>query len=777
METKLPSFPNPIAPSAPLLRGPLRHSEPDDPGAGQRTLQDYWAIIRKRSSLVSSVFLFFVGIALIYCFLTPSLYTARAAIEIRGHAPVLANSQSEALFGSDTRKIEYQKTTVAKLNLEGVADQVLSTDGLALELDEYWSGRRSLFQRAYGAATGKSPTPYEPRLVASNDSHFIHSPSILRKYLSLVEIMPVHETNLVTISATTTRPELSQRVANTHALGFIAHLQRERRDAITTNISLLQRQANELKARVTAAEEALSKYATENRLLTVRQDEGTNIHAKQIESLSSMLAESIGRRIRSESILLEAQNKKTEESSIADDDITRQLRVTLKQAESEYATQASRLMGPHPAMLELKAKVDSLKKAIGEERKRSLKNIQGQFDADRAAEQRLRNQIESERAAAQEVAQRLISYNVLSKEASSLRDLYQTVLKQVKEVEISAATATSNVYVADYASLPGKPSAPQTGVILILFAIIGLTSGVLAALIADALEDRLSTTEQVQAALALPMLGVIPAFEPLPSPPEMPALGAPEADDALSGGDPTPTQPPAPDGRAKRLMTVSSPREPVSEALRTLRASILLSSADHPPRIVMVSSALQGEGKTTIASNLAGVLTQGTYRVVLIDADLRLAGLSKLFFDQQNPSAIGLSDHLTGQAALDQVLRPTSVPGLDIIPAGNQAPDPAELLGSRAMQGLVATLRDKYDFVLIDAPPVLPVADSLMLSRVVDSVVLVVRSAVTERKYAQEARRRLLAIHARILGVVLNDVDLATSPRERQMYGSYGTAS
>jgi capsular exopolysaccharide synthesis family protein len=198
----------------------------------------------------------------------------------------------------------------------------------------------------------------------------------------------------------------------------------------------------------------------------------------------------------------------------------------------------------------------------------------------------------------------------------------------------------------------------------------------------------------------------------------------------------------------------------VSEALRTLRASILLSSADHPPRIVMVSSAAQAEGKTTIVSNLAAILTQGGYRVALIDGDLRLSGLTKIFSESLGETTVGLTDLLTGQTSLEQALRTTSVPGLDIIPAGNQAPDPAELLGSQRMRELTRGLTQRYDFVLIDSPPILPVADSLMLSRVVDSVVMVVRSTHTDRKQAQEARRRLIAVPARILGLVLNDVEL-----------------
>lgn len=749
-----------------------RFTEAESPDAPERNLREWLQILKKRRSLVVSVTLLFVGAAALYCIFTPPIFTAQTTIEIRGYAPVIANLSSEAMLGSDTRKIEYQKTTVAKLKLEGLADLVLSTDGLDVELDEYWRLRRSVMQRAYASITHSDTRP-ESTLISGDDRHYLHRPATLRRYLSLIDIQPVHETNLVTILATTSSPELSQKVANAHALGFIHHLQNERREAVANNVSLLQRQAAELKARVTTAEQELAQYATTNKLLTVRQDEGSNINVRQIETLSSMLADAVGRRIKSESLLHEAQSKRADESSVADDDVTRQLRVSLKQAETEYATQSSRLMGAHPVMLELKAKVDSLKKAISEERKRALKTIQGQYDADRSSEAKLRAQIDDERAAAQETAQRLIQYNVLSKEASSLRDLYQAVLKQAKEVEISAATTTSNVFVTDYASLPGSPSAPRPGVILILFSIVGLTAGVFAAFVSESLQDTLTTSEDVQGALLLPLLGTVPSFLSAPDP-EAPGLLAPpdgEPDGSPTQDCPTPQLQPA--NPARRLIVAAGSREPVSEALRTLRASILLSSADHPPRVVMVSSATQGEGKTTIVSNLAAILAQGAYKVVIIDADLRLAGLTAIFTEKEPSPSVGLTDLLTGQTALDQVLRPTPVPGLEIIPAGNHAPDPAELLGSQRMRDLVQGLTKRYDFVLIDSPPILPVADTLMLSRVVDSVVMVVRSTHTDRKQAQEARRRLLAVHARILGVVLNDLDLSQHRASAGGYSGY----
>jgi capsular exopolysaccharide synthesis family protein len=222
-------------------------------------------------------------------------------------------------------------------------------------------------------------------------------------------------------------------------------------------------------------------------------------------------------------------------------------------------------------------------------------------------------------------------------------------------------------------------------------------------------------------------------------------------------------------------MSVTAPNDIVSEALRTIRAGILLSSADHPPRLIMITSAMKGEGKTTVLYNLAATLAQASHRTIMIDGDLRERGLTKLFCRDQTPAGVGLSDYLAGQAELTQVIRPTPVAGLDILPAGNRAPNPAELLSSNAMRDLVGDLSDTYDFVLVDSPPILPVADGLTLSRVVDSVVLVVRSRTTERDLAQESRRRLLRVNARILGVVLNDLDITADQRDNVMYGGYVT--
>ena len=754
----------------PVLRGEPLQSE--ERGA---SFSDYLRIFKKRKTLVLGTALASTLTAILYCLFTSPLYTAQATLEIKGYAPLLANNQSETLFGNDTRKIEYLKTTIAKLNLEGLADDVLSTNNLAEDLDDYWDARRSLFERAWNRVLHPFSTS-EPRSLRGHDLLFTMKPNVIRKYLSLIDVNPLHETNLVSVQATTADPELSQRIANAHALGFISHLQKERQEFIQANLQLLQHQAVDLKAKVTVAEQELSTYAASNKILAVSENNAQVINARQIEALSTLLAEATGKRIKTESLLNEVANKKPDELAVTDDEITRQLRGTLQQTEAEVASLNSKYTGAHPSMMEVRAKVDSLKKAIADERKRAVRTIQTQFSNEKSAETRLRAQIDEEKAVAQEMSKRLIQYNVLAKEAASLRDLYQAVLKQVKEIEISASSSASHVFVTDYASLPTSPSAPKSNLIITLFAIIGVAIGLIVALILEAFDNTLKSSEDVQGALDLPLLGAVPEFNnrySLAVTPTAPLL--PES----SREAPPVTEreeDPQQDVSAPHIVSVATPYDVVSEALRTIRAGILLSSADRPPRVIMITSAMKGEGKTTVLYNLAATLAQASHRTIMIDGDLRERGLTKLFCQDQGPGGVGLSNLLTGQAQLDQVIRPTPVKGLDILPAGSKAPNPAELLSSTSMRELISQLSDIYDFILVDSPPILPVADGLTLSRVVDSVVLVVRSRQTERELAQESRRRLLRVNARILGVVLNDLDVATDERDRMMYGGYVTS-
>lgn len=744
----------------------------DEPPAPD--IKEYWQSLKKRAPFIALCTAGCALFALLYCLLTPPTYTASATIEMRGYEPILSSIQSENLFVTDSRKIEYQKTTVAKLKLAGLADQVLSQSGLATELQEYWgTPRRSVLHRLAAALPvfgGGSKTAEAPEAGV----HFVHPADTIRKYLGLIEIAPVYETNLVYINASTSDPFLSHKLANSHALQFIEHLRRERQDAITANAKLLRAQAADLKQKVSDSENQLATYASQNKLLMLRDTDNSNPNTRHIESLAQMIADATGRRIRAESAFNEAKLKSETDSSVSDTEVTKELRISLKQAETEYATLGSQVTSEYPTMRELNAKISSLRKAIQDERRRALITLQSQFETERNTEQNLRQQIEQEKGKAQDVARQLIQYNVLSKEATSLRELYQAVLKQAQEIEISASAATPGVFVADYASVPTAPSAPKTAIIVTIFTFIGFAAGIIAAFVRETIEDKISSTESAQHALNLPLLGSVPEFHrrllPAKQNENNPlTLGAPDPSPDTEEASPSTPQTPS---DSTQIIAAESPHSAISEALRTIRANLLLSSADYPPRIVAISSAIQGEGKTTILANLAVTLAQAKHRTLIIDGDLRLAGLSKLFQYTPQTHPHGLTDFITGQSSLEESITPTMIPHLDILPAGSKAPNPAELVGSASMKRLLSALRDRYDFILIDTPPIMAVADALLLSRLVDSVLLVVRHGFTARSVAREARLKLGRVKARVLGVIVNDMPESSLRDGAMLYGA-----
>jgi succinoglycan biosynthesis transport protein ExoP len=742
-----------------------------------REIHNFITHLRQRKAIIASCGMGAMLLAILYCAITPKRYTADAVLELRGYAPILSTIQSETLFGSDSRKIEYQKTTVAKLKLEGLADAVLSRGSIARDLERYWSNEVGLgahllscVKRFLPARTTNTPASTSPQ--SPSDLHVVHPRKTLQKYLSLIDIEPVHETNLVHIRATTTQRKLSQALANAHAATFIEHLKRERQDAIQANVELLQTQASELKERVTTAENELNTYATRHKLILTRNNESSNLNSRQIDSLTQMLADSTGKRIQSESALLHARKNKEDEGSFLDTDLVSQLRTNLKQAETEYATLGSQVTAAYPGMRELSAKIQALKRAIRDERSQGILVLQRAFEADSATEASLRQQIEHEKALAQETARYAIAYDVLNKEASSLRDLYQTVLKQAKEIEMSAATTTSNVFVADYAGLPNSPSAPKTNMVVILATCVGFISGILISFLIDSLKDTLTSPEDVTAELDLPLLGSVPAFrqssgvlQKIGS--SLTSLPASEPLHSTKLGN-TPERPTA---NTSSMVAISAPHSPIAEALRTIRANVLLSSADYPPRVIMFTSSIQGEGKTTMLANLAVTLAQANHRTLMIDGDLRLAGLSSLFKQVLPGESSGLSDLLARHIPLESSIQSTQIPQLDILPAGTPAPNPAELVGSASMHRLLSGLKERYDFILLDTPPVMAVADALLLSRVVDSVLFVVRSGATPRSVAREARRKLMHVKARIIGVILNDVARDKHSQSALQYG------
>jgi len=305
----------------------------------------------------------------------------------------------------------------------------------------------------------------------------------------------------------------------------------------------------------------------------------------------------------------------------------------------------------------------------------------------------------------------------------------------------------SNVTVIDKAVPPLRPSEPKKFSDLGLSALVGLMGGLGLAFLLEYFDNTLKTPQQVEHYLRLPNLGVVPDFasiEPynytrhaLPNASPSPLPAAPSVQELNLS-------------RGRRSTTIT-------EAYRTLHTNILLSRAGEPPKTLLFTSSTQGEGKTLTALNSAVMFTEMGARVLVIDADLRHSSCHKVL---GTTNGLGLTEVLTGQKDLKEMIRPLAEPPLFLLSSGSHPPNPLALLGSKKMLDILGSVREQYDYIVIDSPPVMPVADAVLLSTMVDGVVLVVNSRETPKYVVRETRSRLTYARAKLLGVVLNQVNI-----------------
>jgi polysaccharide biosynthesis transport protein len=369
----------------------------------------------------------------------------------------------------------------------------------------------------------------------------------------------------------------------------------------------------------------------------------------------------------------------------------------------------------------------------------------------------LTSAFEEQKQEANKLNESAIEYSALKRDAETNRQLYQDLLQRLKEAGVSAGLRSSNIRVVDVAQTPTHPITPNVPRNIKLGLLFGLVCGIGLAFVLESLDTTVRNMAEVSAISMLPALGTIPLQ--LSSNAHLPKrLTTIAGDDGKSG--------------PLDLITYVRPKSEAAEAYRALRTSILLSSFGAPPKVILVTSPLPQEGKTTISANSALVLAQRGSRVLLLDADLRRPGIEKLFGITARG---GLSTLISGVDKLEDVLLPsTEIPNLWILPAGPLPPQPAELLSSIVLKDYIARWRNEYDHVVIDTPPCLTVTDAVLLSPEADRVILVARSGQTTKPALRRACDLLQQVDARVMGVVLNALNLrSVDGYYSYSYGAY----
>ena len=385
-----------------------------------------------------------------------------------------------------------------------------------------------------------------------------------------------------------------------------------------------------------------------------------------------------------------------------------------------------------------------LDEQITKERKGIILELKSDYDEAKAREELLNERLDEQKVETNAMSEKMVQYNILKRDADANKALYEGLLTKLKEAGISAGLKSSNIRIVDPAMIPSYPSRPAKTRNIALAFLVGLVGGVGLALLREYLDNTVKTPDDVETLSRLPSLAVVPAFGETSTGKRA----------ALLKGNST-------NGHDKRIELVAQhlPKSQMAEAFRALRTALLLSQPDHPPQVILVTSALPREGKTTVAANLAVTLAQLGDKTVLMDADLRKPGVGRLL-NLGTGKYAGLSSYLAGASPLELVtIQHPEIPNLAAIPTGPLPPNPADLLSSHRLADAINELRTKYKFVVIDSPPIMAATDAVILSVQVDGVVIVVREGETPKEAFTRSRDLLVSVKSILLGVVLNAVD------------------
>jgi capsular exopolysaccharide synthesis family protein len=543
-------------------------------------------------------------------------------------------------------------------------------------------------------------------------------------------------------------------VVNTLMQTYVENNFKSRFDSTMAASAWLQGQLSDLQIKVETSQEKLVRYQKEHEILGT--DEKQNITMTKLDELNKELTTAESERMDKESLYRLVESGDPDaiaasagglEDAVPGAQTASQLLETLRNKQADIKIQAADLstqFGPsYPKLSQLNNQLKEIDSQMLAEMKKIASKVRGQYTTALQRENMLHDALEKQKQEANKLNESAITYTILKRDVETNRQLYEGLLQKLKEAGVSAGLKSNNFRIVDRAAPPTGPIEPNIPRNLLFAMVLGLASGVGLAFLLEALDNTVRTTDQAQLISGLASLGMIP-------------LGSKSAREG-----PNPKRLViAASKEAVELVTQVRPQSQMAESYRALRTSLLLSNLGAPPKVIMVTSALPQEGKTTTSINCAVVLAQKGVPVLLIDADLRRPSIHKTLGMAPHP---GLSNVLTGSTTLEQAITRTAIlPNLFVLAAGTPPPNPAELLASSNMRDVLAQLREKYDHIVIDTPPSLSVTDAVVLSPRADAVVLVIRSGQTTKQALRRARDILTQVNAKVVGVLLNAVDLSS---------------
>ncbi|HEY0783412.1 MAG TPA: polysaccharide biosynthesis tyrosine autokinase, partial [Thermoanaerobaculia bacterium] len=594
-------------------------------------------------------------------------------------------------------------------------------------------------------------------------------------------VEPVRNTQLVTLSYRHSSPDFAARAANGFAEAFIDMGIEDRYASAGKTSSFLGTQIETLKKEIDQKEAKLQAFSRKTDIVTL--EPGNNVTLQRLEALNANYIEAKKARIEKEAEFHQTQS--TPKERLSDNAAISELRAEQAKLERDYDTKLKTFKPDWPAMVDLQTQIEKgrqhIQAVVTEGASQATQASQAAYQSALRQEQNLEAEINKLKSTAMDESSDAVEYNNLKVEVKTRRDLLDELLRKQSETEVTARlqdTRDTNVRIVDRALTPGAPFYPSLRKSLSSGLIVGLMLGMGLALLIEFLDRTIKTPEEVERRFGLPTLAVIPDMADADRGYGYVSRSSRSRSKATNKGRPVAAwleKKTAPaDSSHVELVPHVRPRTPIAEAYRALRTSLLLSSANEL-KVIAITSAEAGEGKTATTSNLAVVLAQLGMQVLVVDADLRKPRQHHIF---RLSNRFGLVNYLTGTTVNpDSVFLRTEVPNLWLTPSGPLPPNPSELLASERMREWLILVRKRFDFVLVDTPPALAVTDSILVGAIVDGVVITLRNGKVTREDARACRDRLRLAGVRLLGVVLNRyfVSHGAIGKRYRYYEAYGT--
>lgn len=729
--------------SSPQAQGPATNQFLHEPDAQESSLDfmEYWRTLRKHQWAIGAFALVVTLLAGVIAFVSTPIFEAKTTVLIETNKQKVTNI--EDVYGGVGASREYFQTQVEILKSREVAIKTINKLKL-YDHPEYdprapKKGLAAMLQNIGFVSDPEDEAPAEWTTQTMSEA-------LAPRFMKELAIEPIRLSQLVVIRFQSADAALAANVTNTLAKTYIENDLDSRYQMTRTANEWLQEQLGDLKQKMTQSEQALQGFREKQGIVSMKEA-AQNGTGQQVEQLQSRLIEARTRLAEIEStykIIKDAQNAgdlASQPAVLVNAQVADAKRQATETAR-KLADASQRYGREHPRYLQ----ADSEAKSAAENLLRQIELVVGgvnnEYERARSTVKMLEGALSSARGTVVNINRKEFELGIYEREVDSNRQMYDMFMKRAKETNVAGDLQTTVARIVDPASVPKEPVKPKKKLIIAAALALGLMLGVAMALLMEVIDNTFKTTADVESRLKQPLLTVVPM------------LTKKEAERKSSG-----------------RKVVDDPNSLFSEAIRTARTGVLLSSVDLDSRTLVVTSSVPGEGKTTVSSNLA-LAHAMTKKTLLIDADMRRPSVAKSFgLDGHAP---GLSELVAGTAKLSECVQQVDGSNLIVMTSGVIPPNPLELLHSDRFAQTLAALSKTFEIIILDSPPVELVSDAQVIATHASGVIFVTKAQSTPAPLARKALQRLRRSNAHIVGVVLNALDFNKAEKYYGEYSGYG---